>query len=259
MAFTIVCLALIFQRLFEIENRFARYDLFLKYYQWIHERFSKSDAWSGLSGMLVVVLPAFIVFSIFMMFVYHVAGSIVYYVVSLFITWYYLDARFISKKWVGSVKVPEVLALSYQRIFAVIFWFALLGAVGVVLYTLIASLRIELEGQEQLSENEDSLLKATIESEGLLDWVPVRLLGLTYALVGEFGPTFQVWYKSLFTGIGRTREQISSWAMVSLGLQAGEGVVLDNDLTQSINSLINRSIVVWVVVLALFALGSWIG
>jgi membrane protein required for beta-lactamase induction len=62
-----------------------------------------------------------------------------------------------------------------QNIFAVIFWFALLGPVGAVLYrcTYLSSANC------QSSACSAKLLAC-------LDWLPVRLLGLLFALAGNF-------------------------------------------------------------------------
>lgn len=258
MAFTMVFIALLFQRVFEVKNKLARYDFFSAYYQFLKTRLMTNKVWSGFPGVFIIILPAFIAFALFIMMVYHLMGVLIYYLISLLVLWYYLDARRTPEEVVGKVKTADVLAFSYQRIFAVIFWFALLGAVGVVLYTLIVSLRLELEQSAQLAENEHSILKATIMCEGVLDWVPVRLLGLTYALVGEFTPTFRSLLKNLLTGMGHTREQVTEWAMLSLGLPPEEDSVLEASLHQAVDTLISRAAVVWVVVLALFALGRWL-
>src|SRR3989339_1376095 len=202
MTFLVIAIALLLQRIFQIDNQIAKYDLFMTYYRWLHARFSQSSAWSGFSGVLVAVLPGLIVFTVLMTFILHIFGWVVYYLVSLFVVWYYMDAKPLAKDLVGEVKADDVLLMSYQRIFAVIFWFAILGATGVVLYTLVASLRIELESQDSLSGSEQSMLKSTTEIEAVLDWLPLRLLGLTYALVGEFSATFQAWSKAL-AGLGR--------------------------------------------------------
>lgn len=259
MTFLVIALALLLQRIFQIDNQIAKYDLFMMYYRWLHARFSQSTAWSGLSGVLVAVLPGLIIFTLLMTFILHIFGWFVYYLISLFVVWYYMDAKPLAKELIGEVKADDVLAMSYQRIFAIIFWFAIFGASGVVLYTLVASLRIELESQESLSASEQSMLKSTIECEAVLDWVPLRLLGLSYALVGEFSATFQAWSKALGAGVGRTREYATEWALISLGYDKSEDFIVNEGLRKAIESLINRALVLWLVALALFAFGHWVG
>ncbi len=259
MTFTICLIALLLQRVLHFDNKLAKYDLFMMYYRWLHARFSQSTAWAGLTGVILVVLPGFILSIIFMMLIYHALGMVVYYVVSLFIVWYYLDARPLAKDSIDHVSARDVLLQSYQRIFAILFWFAVLGVVGVILYTLLASLRIELESQPQLSESENTLLESTAWCESVLDWIPVRLLGLTYALVGEFGATFALWSKTIFAKVGLAREQVVNWALVSLGYNPAEELIVDAELAKSIESLINRALLVWLVVMALFTIGHWAG
>lgn len=67
---------------------------------------------------------------------------------------------------------------AYQGFFAVIFWYALLGPVAVLLYRLLALTSAHAQCAP-LSERAEQLRHA-------FDWLPVRLLATSFALVGNF-------------------------------------------------------------------------
>ncbi|MDA7085160.1 regulatory signaling modulator protein AmpE [Pseudomonas sp. SA3-5] len=67
---------------------------------------------------------------------------------------------------------------AYQSFFAVIFWYALLGPLAALAYRLLALLA-EHAGQEVLRERAVQLRHA-------FDWMPVRALAASFALVGHF-------------------------------------------------------------------------
>ncbi|HWV10119.1 MAG TPA: regulatory signaling modulator protein AmpE [Pseudomonas sp.] len=67
---------------------------------------------------------------------------------------------------------------AYQSFFAVIFWYALLGPLAALAYRLLALLAEHAE-QEALRERAVQLRHA-------FDWLPVRVLAASFALVGNF-------------------------------------------------------------------------
>lgn len=69
---------------------------------------------------------------------------------------------------------------SFERLFAVLFWFFILGAVGALLYRLSVL----------YCERTDTDTKAAERWLQLLEWPAVRALGLSWALVGNFDSCF---------------------------------------------------------------------
>ena len=72
----------------------------------------------------------------------------------------------------------HLLWQAYQSFFAVIFWYFLLGPVAALAYRLLA-LASEYSQNPQVAERAGQLRHA-------FDWVPVRLLAASFALVGNF-------------------------------------------------------------------------
>lgn len=67
---------------------------------------------------------------------------------------------------------------AYQSFFAVIFWYALLGPLAALAYRLLALLT---EHAEQVP-----LRERAVQVRHALDWLPVRALAASFALVGNF-------------------------------------------------------------------------
>ncbi len=77
----------------------------------------------------------------------------------------------------------------FEHFFPPIFWFACLGAPGAVLYRLVWLHCDKPGGATQETEAARALT--------LLEWLPLRLLGFTLALMGHFGATIERWRRSL--------------------------------------------------------------
>jgi len=258
MALTALLICLFVQRILHFDSYNHHYNWFIYYYEWMKARFSKSSSWLGLAGVLLVILPALAIFILFAVFVYYVIGMIGYYILTLIVLWYYLDARPLTKEAHGET-AQILLEQSYQGIFPVIFWLLIFGVSGVVMYALVINLRnhLEREGQGDIEKN---FYEVAVKVQGVLDWIPLRLLGITYALVGHFGPTFKFWYQNLFTGgIDQTREQSARCGLIALNLEGQSDQIVTDEQVLAIQSLVNRSLFVWLVVIALFTIGMWIG
>lgn len=106
---------------------------------------------------------------------------------------------------------------SYRHVFGTLFWFVLLpGPAGAVLYRAAALLAAELRAGTR-GQDTTPIVRAR-ESFGaparrllwLLDWIPVRLTALSFAIVGDFEDAAYCW-----------RTQASSWATEEGGDTAG--------------------------------------
>ncbi len=151
------------------------------------------------------------------------------------------------------------LAEANNRLFAVLFWFMVLGPFGAVLYRASYELaRIEREQAGEVAPWTERLL-------GLLDWPAARLTVLGYALAGHFDAAFPVLRRYLLSVEEplylRNRTLLREAGRAALGpqvqwLQAG----LDPQppLAAAL-SLITRSLLLWIALLALLTLAGWVG
>lgn len=157
-----------------------------------------------------------------------------------------------------------LLVRANERLFGVLFWFVLLGAVGAALYRAAWVLK-------ERSAREGHLAAGTAEAarrlQWILDWIPSRLLAGTYALTGSFDDALAGWrayhdrWRERFpdsnlgllvaTGNGALRLEIEESA-------AAAEAELGTDPIHSAMGLIWRSLIVWLTVLALVTLAGWV-
>ena len=106
---------------------------------------------------------------------------------------------------------------AYRQVFAVIFWFVILpGPAGALLYRAVALLAEEwgevLPGVEPtpLTQARGEFGRPARQLLALLDWIPVRLTALSFAIVGDFEDAVACW-----------RTQAQRWTMHGGGLAIG--------------------------------------
>lgn len=134
--------------------------------------------------------------------------------------------------------------LGFSNLFAVIFWFMLLGPAGALGYKL-ACLALEIRDWPRLAR-----------LVWLLEWPAARLLGLTFAFTGNFMSCIQRWQACVFCTARSTEQIITHYVLGALGVQ--EGMQQDLDITRrevaAMGRLMRRSLWFWMGLLALGAL-----
>ena len=136
------------------------------------------------------------------------------------------------------------------------FYFVLLGAPGALAYRLLLLYREGVENPDEL-RTLDAL-------QYWVDWLPSRLLVFTFALAGDWVGSREQLSASLTDTHAPTSELLTDSAHAALGLKAtvfpadsGDrqafAEISDWEMRQ-IQSLLSRSAVTWVVVMALLVL-----
>lgn len=141
-----------------------------------------------------------------------------------------------------------------ERWFAVVFWFFLLGPAAALFYRILQLLQ---RGAHSDAEARSQLAQWLL----WLEWLPARLLGLAFAITGNFVDCFRVWRES-FSGLTPTRELLLRYAEKALPgavVRGGDGVepaFLTAAATEldELRDMLRRSAICWLVVLALLQL-----
>ncbi len=253
MTFTMVLICLLVQRWLHINVNKPYFSWFDKYVQFVKRHVKQNSWWDGLGGLVAVLLPLVLAYMLVATVLLAFAGGVIYYLVSLCVLWYYMDASLLSPSVVGKQYPEQLLRDRYRSIFALIFWMVILGPLGVILYAEISRWG-SLLSRESNSSEESGLQLKVIQLEGILDWVPMRLLGLTYALLGNFSAIFQTWRQQLFTTVSSSSAALG---MMALNFKDGASDTVSEEQRVSIDQLLNRSLLVWLVVFALFTIGRW--
>jgi AmpE protein len=142
----------------------------------------------------------------------------------------------------------HLLWQAYQSFFAVIFWYFLLGPVAALSYRLLAL--AEEHGQNP------AVVERAAQLRHAFDWVPVRLLAASFALVGNFVAVGRVMLHELLNW------NISAAQLIEkVGLVAGEipAPVVGPDGINSLDriwELLLRAAVLWYAGFALWTVLS---
>jgi adenosylcobinamide-phosphate synthase len=186
---------------------------------------------------------------------------------------------------IARLSIERGLVDSYRQVFATLFWFTVLpGPAGAVLYRAAALLAEEWRGD--VAGTDTTPIARAREVFGaparrllwLLDWIPVRLTALSFAIVGDFEDAAYCW-----------RTQAKAWAAQdggttagillasgggALGIQLGgplpviggepeyrpelgTGEEADAGLLPSGVGLIWRALVLWLLLILLLTLANW--
>lgn len=132
----------------------------------------------------------------------------------------------------------QLIWLNFRYYFAVAFWFAIFGAAGVLAYVLLRA----------CADQEQKCL-------AWVEWIPVRVAGFGFLLVGHFSRGFPVWVKSLNHGIEQPPQVLGAIAQAAEYVDAEEG-----DFTAEPTAMVNlarRNVILLLVFVAIATLFGW--
>lgn len=148
------------------------------------------------------------------------------------------------------VVAKTIFMRCFEYIFAPIFWFILFDIYGVALYCLVVGIRsVALKADTMYS----GLANAASRVQMILNWVPMRLVALTYPLSGNFMKGFSYSYKKVLSASCDTEDFV-----VNAGFEALNSSVAEEGKKEDIAviSLVDRTFFIWVAAVALFYLGK---
>lgn len=128
----------------------------------------------------------------------------------------------------------------FERLFAVLFWFFVLGPVGAFMYRLVF-----LKAQQS-----NSLATRWL---WIMEWPAVRVLGLSFALTGNFASCMPPWREYLASTTQATKTVLS--AVILGALSVNEDQQLDCEVTRKeltlMSKLYQRTLWFWMCILSL--------
>lgn len=259
MALIIVLIAIVVQRFLKFNSYSRQFDWSSHYFQWMSSKVQQITTGHGFVGLAILVVPIVLAAAILFSVAYSLLGVLGTGALQLILVWYCLDARDIRKEPYVNATSKTVLLHSYYGLFAVLFWYCLFGPVGLVLYISVYQLsqvvpKTLSDSKEETQQSDHSLQEYLVKTQGVLDWVPVRLVGLSFALVGSFGAVFKLWMQKLFEGISNPSALVVEWGQAALKAESSEGDQLGPTI-----DLIDRSLLVWLVVIFLVTIGVFLG
>jgi len=251
MAFLITLIALVVERFFDW-GHLRQWGWFSRYQTWLMARVEK---WRVRPAFIVAIVP--VLLAVFLISV--ALGDWLYglprFVFGVFVLIYCLGPQNIWAQTYAAISSPEqaraafavdpnnheaflraIFIAANQRIFAVLFWFVLLGPLGAVFYRLIA-----------ISAESDAMAMKVLQ---VLDWVPARLLTLTFALGGHFMRVVPFWKKVFTQGLSSSNDLVADCGIAALDMDSAASA------EKQALALLDRAFVISLVLLAIFVLMS---
>jgi membrane protein required for beta-lactamase induction len=160
----------------------------------------------------------------------------------------------LSPNEIGQMVQRAVLNESITRIFGIILWFMVLGPLGAAL------LRMACELKKYHSLMGDGFEKSINDLVEILNWLPVRLTVIGFALAGSFTDTVSRW-----TSLTDFWKDDNETLLIDSAMGAIQNEPIDddeeNDCLEAIHrtlALAKRTLVVWIAVIAILTLTGWV-
>jgi adenosylcobinamide-phosphate synthase len=291
--------------------------VFVRYARWIERRWNGGTVQHGWFALLAAIGPpllivegvfltvwlahpavalAFNVIVLYFMMGFRRFSHAVSAIVNAFKTSDLAEARRALASWRGGdvseltsedvarLAIERGLVDAYRQVFAVIFWFVILpGPAGAVVYRAVALLAEEwgaaAPGVEPtpLMQARDEFGRPARMLLAWLDWIPVRLTALSFAIVGDFEDAVACWRTQahlwarqdgglaigvlLASGGGALGTQLGGPLPVLVGepdvrAELGAGEPAGPDILPSAVGLVWRALILWLLVILLVTVAN---
>ncbi|MDV3239165.1 MAG: regulatory signaling modulator protein AmpE [Gammaproteobacteria bacterium] len=292
--------SLLLERLLDHVQDLRRYERYADYVEWMRQRL-RGDPWEGRLGVLVLLVPPVLITAVLQAGLEDALFGLLGLLFAIAVLLFCLGPRDLghelaqyrealisgndelatrlARTLLGHEPPPQagaqaravteaVLVQANVRVFGVLFWFAILGPVGAVLYRAVTELRLHT------LQDSDEFGWAARQLTEILDWVPARLTAMGYALSGDFEAAVARW-RAASAGADHWLVPAPQ-VLVAAGCGAldvdetdtgdggdeedriDESVAWDRTL-QSAMALVWRTLSLWIVIIALLTLAGWAG
>jgi adenosylcobinamide-phosphate synthase len=179
-----------------------------------------------------------------------------------------LDVHALSMPQVIAQAIEEGLVSSHRAVFGTMFWFAVLpGPMGALLYRMSEYAARAWTTGESGGEKFGTFARQAFE---VLDWLPVRLSALAFAIVGNFEDAMHLWRNRILRFGHDARAVLVAAGAGAIGVEIGPPVqpLQENKLDwtgvepslsamRSGVGLVWRATVLWLTVVALWTVAQW--
>jgi membrane protein required for beta-lactamase induction len=241
MNFIVILICLFLQRFLNLYIQVSN-AWFNIYFSWLAPLLKKCNKWLAL---VIVILPFLIILGLLQFFLIHRSFGMFYLVLSCAILFFCIDFRDLRRQKPGYDTNDAVLSQSFKNFFPGLFWFAILGPYGIIIYFILSLLhKIPVHKNDPSAE---TLTKLAAQIQSIADWVPAKLLGFTFALGGRIKNGFSYCLKNWQLSHKKNQQFIIEAGDAALGTPAKTSA----NALQLAFSLIDRSIIIWIIVIGL--------
>ena len=282
-----VLIALAIETYFGDFDKYRSLNWFERYNDWLESRAGRAAYWDGVVGLLITLfIPLFL-----LGLAVYLSGKVHFvlgFIFSLLVLIYsfgpavnslldkYIDALAANDEGLSRAVLKQILVdadgdetdhervissimlRAHEYLFAIIFWFFILGAVGAFLYCLV----INLSGRYKAIHG--GYADAVRDLHDLLMWPSARLLALGFALGGNLIGAFEGWKKVSGNTLNSSSEVVTASGLGALQYppENEKGPDDDGDMFlawfNEALALINRTLIVWLIVLGVMTIVGWI-
>lgn len=280
--------SLLLERLLDHVQDLRRYERYQDYVEWVRQRL-RGDLWEGRLGVLLLLAPIVLLTLLIQAWLHEAFFGLLELLFSIAVLLFCLGPRDLghevkqyreayaggndelatrlARQLLGQeppagreaqaqAVTQAVLVEANVRIFGVLFWFAVLGPVGAVLYRAVTQLCLHS------LQDRDEFAWAARQLCEIMHWVPARLTALGYAMSGDFEAALARWRELAaveehwLVPAATVLEAAGSGALdLNYALQQDDGY-WERGLMSAM-SLVWRTLFLWVVVIALLTLAGW--
>lgn len=160
----------------------------------------------------------------------------------------------------GRARLRLALAGAFERggdtVFAPVFWFLILGPAGIVLY------RLSYLAWRYCARAPDPGVRFRRHARRLflaLAWIPSRLTALALSVAGSFSDAWNGWQRARTTDGDGHRAALQGAGLGALRLPADDAGIADPGAwVQEARQLLFRTLMVWLVAVAMLTLAGWV-
>lgn len=292
MTLLVVILVFISQYYAKLGAHFARTPWVRLYLTRMQSIFQKTFLWGNWGGIIILLLPLIILVGLVQVLLHGWLLSIFRFFFDFIVLWFCVDAYQLKEKLnpyltslskedftdtkthsekflkqphefdapdklqqIARKMTSAIFLNANEKLFGILFWFILFGPVGAVIYFLIAQIK---EMAMEVNSTFVELLLPANTAFGIVNWIPVRVLGLSYALVGHFVSGFHYCRKYFSCGIQQTSEFAIQSGFAALNMEDYDVIHADIEENEAALALVDRALFLWVVLIALFTLSGWL-
>ncbi|MCX7115353.1 MAG: regulatory signaling modulator protein AmpE [Gammaproteobacteria bacterium] len=141
-------------------------------------------------------------------------------------------------------EMPENYVSQVNRdYFAVMCWYLVFGLKGALCYRLLDRIAVSTRGSHPLA----------VTVMNYLDWIPARLLGLCYLMVGNFQQVFPFMLANCWSAADKNEFFLTECGMLAVKQEGKGGVTLSQA-----EQLVWYALVFFFVVIALLTMAAWL-
>lgn len=262
--------------------------------RWLENRLSRHALWQGPLGVLIVILPPLVLLGLVSAGLYHVT-PVLDFVLGCIVLLYCLGpadlghqvsrytealeaadrqaaeqarSEFYNPRWddqgpLGGT-LCSLLGQTNLRLFAVLFWFVILGPIGALLYRLTAELH------KHYGDVHGGFADSLRDLYNLLNWPTTRLSALGFALAGNLVDALYGWRRTEARSLAVNEKVLIESGLGALQFRQTYGEETESDTgatmpeseevgqwVEAARSLENRTLIVWLSVLAIMTIAGW--